>query len=230
MSIELQNAYKYEAAEIDIEQMMLQMMSSYTESVNKKEQTLDKFAIRRMILARKYLEKEAAELVEMKKTIAAEWDGRIAKKTQAITDINSFMEHWLIQNNNSEKLVLDVGTLTFKTNPHKFGLDKTKALETRLHLMDQGKLESFLKPAELDDKLLVQDYQTQFNNMIELQFKEELEEIMKESPKVTKKAQDKLRKDIEATLLPKFVESLPTFISFSDSTKSLSLTSKVDLT
>lgn len=228
MSIELQNAYKHEAAEIDIEQMMLQMMNGYTESIGAKPTAVDKTSIRRMILARKFVEQEKLELLEMKKVIVAEWDARIAKKTAAITDLNDYMKHWLETSNNEEKLVLDVGTLALRENASSLSLKKDKTNDARIQLANEGRINFFLKPAELDEKLLIADYQKRFDAIVEEKYKFELL-ALQEQGKVSKKKEGELRKKLEKQLLPAYVATLPEFIEFTPSSKSLALTSKVDL-
>ena len=147
---DLKEALEFEKQEVgeNLEDLMAQFLQE-----SEKEHTLelDEMQIRKMMFAIKYIEEEAERLKRLKTAVVAEWDRRIAEKTQNVDEIKAKIKEYVTVQNKGKALKLDIGTASLRKVKHNLEIKDKAAL--RIWLSNNDKLENFLKPAELDTTL-----------------------------------------------------------------------------
>lgn len=225
MSTKLYEAFAEEAKEIDLQSLMAEMMESYNQEKGVQPNPLDELKVRKLMLARKYVEREVERLVLLKNSIMQEWDERIAKKAKEIEGIAGLIEHYIKNVNNGQKLSLDIGTATLRTSAHKVKVEDEEA--AREFLQEHGVLQNYLKSPQLDIPLVQASYMNQFNAHVEQVSNQRIEaEKEANGGKITKKREKEIAKQVEEEALPSFQASLPTFLRYVPEEKKLSITMK----
>ena len=222
----LYEAFEEEAKDINVEELMQQMMEAFNQEKGYTPTPMDEFRIRKMMLARKYLEKEAERLTMLRDAIVEDWNTRINRKYQEIENINAFIEKYLKEVNKGEKLSLDIGTATLRrVSPRVKVVDKDKARE---FLKEHGQLEHFLKAPELDVTLLQNAYINDFKARVEQEAQRRIQEEIaaSEKGKITKKRENEIRLEVERELADQYFTQLPDFLEYIPEEQKLSITMK----
>ncbi len=222
----LYEAFEEEAKSIDIEELMQEMLDSFNQEKGHVPTPADEIRIRRMMLARKYIEKEADRLTMLRDAIIEEWNGRINKKLEEVNSINDFIERFLKDANGGKKLSLDVGTATLRrTAPKTKVIDADKA---KVFLEECGRLQEFQKAPVLDEVLLQKSYINQFNKLVEIEAEKRIKEEVEASKngKITMKREGEIKLQVENELADDYYTSLPDFMEYIPETKKLSITMK----
>lgn len=225
-NVKLYEAFEEEAKEINIEELMQQMLGQFNEQKGYVPTPADEIRIRKMMLARKYIEKEANRLTILRDAIVDDWNTKINRKFQEIESIGEFIEKWLKEANNNQKLSLDVGTATLRRSaPKAKVIDKDKAKD---FLKEHGQLESYLKAPELDVTLLQNAYVNQFQELVELKAKGIVEVEVQASKKgtITKKRESEIYLEAERALSQEYFSQLPDFFEYVPEQQKLSITMK----
>lgn len=222
-----EEAITQEAKDLDIESLMSEILGDYSGETNEKvamSEQDQQLQIRRMIIAVNHLEKEAANFKNMKKAVAAEWDRRIAKKTKQIDSIKDYLSYWVNNQNNKEKLVLDVATLSSRRIAPKINFDTTKLEEAAAFFKQHNQFELYLKDPELDSAKVLDAY----NKMVEDAAKAKADEILIQmqanGDKITKKKEAEIRKQQHEAMLFEFESKLPNFLNVEEEKYSSSVT------
>lgn len=210
-----EEAITQEAKDLDIESLMSEILGDYSGETNEKTSMSEQdqqLQIRRMIIAMNHLEKEAAHFKNMKKAVAAEWDKRITKKTKQIESIKDYLSYWVNNQNNKEKLVLDVATLTSRRIAPKMDFDASKSQEAVEFFKQHNQFELYTKDPELDSSKVLDAY----NKMVEDAAKAKADEILIQmqanGDKITKKKEAEIRKEQHEAMLFEFESKLPNFL------------------
>lgn len=222
----LYEAFEEEAKDINLEELMAQMLGAFNDEKGYEPTPADEIRIRKMILARKYIEKDIDRLAMLRDAVKDDWNAKINRKKDEIKGIDEFVEKYLKDINKGKKLSLDVGTATLRRNPPKtVVVDEEKA---RSFLQDHNQLHLYLKPAPLDVSLLQKAYVNQFNDMVEKQTKERIKEEVAASDKgkITKKREGEIKLEVEAQLADQYFTSLPDFLQYVPENKKISITMK----
>lgn len=224
MSVELAEALRYEASTLDIESMMSSMLESYKEETGTKTEVTP-LQIRRMALAAKYLKKEAEDLTEMKKAVAAEWDRKIQDKLNQVQNINDFIKHWLENEHKGEKLTVDFGSISLRKTKPKIVFNKDKVKEARDFLAKTNTLQAFLKPGELDDKLLMERIQEAIKDELDKTMESIFTQYQLEHPdEKLSKAKQKEMTEVELVKInQRYAEYYKDFIDLQPEQTSLSI-------
>lgn len=222
----LYEAFEEEAKDINIEELMQEMLGNFQAEKGYTPTPADEIRIRKMMLARKYIEKEADRLTMLRNAIMEDWNAKITRKFQEIDNINEFIEKWLKEANAGEKLSLDVGTATLRRSaPKTKVVDKDKAKD---FLVASGQLNSFLKAPELDTTLLQNAYVNQFNQLVEAEANARISQEITESAKgkITKKREGEIKLEVERELADNYFSQLPDFLEYVPEQQKLSITMK----
>ncbi len=222
----LHEAFEEEVKDINIEDLMQEMLGSFNQEKGYTPTPIDEIRIRKMMLARKYIEHEAKRLKVLRDAVKEEWDKRIDKKNEEAAAINDFIEKYLKDFNDGKKLSLDVGTATLKrTAPKTKVIDVERA---KKFLKEHGKLDLFLKAPDLDVTLLQDTYLNQFDKMVEKETKERIKKEIEASDKgkITKKREKEIKLEVENDLSDDYFNSLPDFMKYIPESKKLSITMK----
>lgn len=219
-------AFEEEAKDIDVASLMQEMLNQFQEEKGYQAQPLDELRVRNLLLARKYKEKEVDRLTMLKQAIMEDWDKKIKKQQEEIKDINGLIEHWLVNANQGKKLSLDVGTVTLRRTAPKAKVASEE--EARAYLAESGQLESFLKPAPLDQTLLSQHFTNQFKGYVEDHYNQRLQEELANNSgkKITKKREAELKQEAEKFVEEQYFQTLPSFMEYVPEKQSLSVTMK----
>lgn len=222
----LYEAFEEEAKEINVEDLMQEMLNSFNQESGYNPSATDEIRVRKMMLARKYIEKDVEHLTLLKKAVMEEWDARINKKREEINGLNGLIEKYIKDANKGKKLSLDVGTATLRRSAPKtkiVNIEKAKA-----HLQEKGELQKFLKAPELDTTLLQKTYINKFNEKVEketeIQIQQEVE--ASEIGKITKKREKEIKLEVEQRLSDSYFNDLPEFVEYVPESESLSITMK----
>lgn len=222
----LYEAFEEEAKDVNVEDLMQQMLEAFNQDKGYTPTPADEIRIRKMMLARKYIEKETERLTFLRDAIIQDWNAKIARKLQEIESINDFIEKYLKEINNGEKLSLDVGTATLRRSaPKAKVVDKDAAKE---FLRERGMLESYLKAPELDITLLQNAYAREFEYRVEQETKARIEKEVAESGKgkITKKREGEIKLEVERDLAEAYFTQLPDFLEYVPEIQKLSITMK----
>jgi|GEM_PF-6250576 len=222
----LYEAFAEEAKDINVAELMQQMMEAFNQEKGYTPTPMDEIRIRKMMLARKHLEKEAERLIILRDAIIDDWNTKIKNKEKEIENINRFIEKYLKEVNNGEKLSLDIGTAALRRSaPRVKVIDKDKA---RAFLQEHGQLEKFLKAPELDTTLLQNAYLNDFHNRVEQEAQKRIQEEIAASPKgkITKKREGEIRLEVERELADSYFNRLPDFLEYIPEEQKLSITMK----
>jgi hypothetical protein len=219
-------AFEEEAKGIDVQDLMSQMMEQFNADKGYTPTVTDEIKIRKMLLAKKYIEREQGRLAHLKAAIVADWDEKIMNKGKEIEGINDFIESYLKHHNNGKKISLDVGTATLRRSAPKVKLDIEKKEEAVAFLKQHNVLESFQKPAELDSTLLQNSYVTQFNGLVIEETEKRIAEEKELAGKITKKREGELKLIVERELAPDYYSKLPDFMQYIPEEQKLSITMK----
>lgn len=222
----LYEAFEEEAKDVNLEELMQQMLGAFNEEKGYEPTPADEIRIRKMMLARKYLEKEADHLTLLKAAIVEDWDQKIKKKLDDAKSIDEFIERYLKDVNKGKKLSLDVGTATLRRSaPKAKVIDQDKA---RAFLQEHNQLEAYLKPGVLDVSLLQRSYMNQFEKLVEDQTKARItaEVEQSEKGKITKKREGEIKLEVEQFIADQYFTSLPDFFEYIPESKSISITMK----
>jgi hypothetical protein len=228
-SVTLQEALELEAKEVvmNLEDMMQEMLGNAEANGEYIRPELDDFTVRRMILARNYLLKDIDKMEEMKKAIIADWDRRIQKKKEQVTVIENIVNHYIKEQRHGHPLQLDVATVSLRKVPQK--VEIKDELKVRQYLKEQGKLESFLKPAELDKKLLKDYMMNQLMTEVEKEAQQRIQQEIEasEKKKITKKREKEIREEVLAEMTEQLKEMLPEGFEYVAPTETLSIRSNI---
>lgn len=219
-------AFEEEAKGIDVEGLMAQMMESFQADKGYKPTVTDEVKIRKMLLARKYIEREQDRLTHLKAAIMADWDEKIQAKQKEIQSINEFIEGYIKNQNGGKKLSLDVGTATLRRSAPKVKLNPEKKDDAIAFLKHHGVLESFQKPADLDVSLLQNSYVKQFNDMVEEKAEARIAAEKEEKGKITKKREGEIKLEVERELAEGYFGKLPEFMQYVPEEQKLAITMK----
>lgn len=222
----LYEAFEEEAKEINVEELMQQMLTSFNEQKGYVPTPADEIRIRKMMLARKYIEKEAERLTFLRNAITEDWDAKISRKLQEAVSINDFIEKYLKEINGGKKLSLDVGTATLRRSaPKTKVIDVDKAID---FLKEHGQLSSYLKAPVLDTTLLQNAYLNQFAKLVEAETEKRIKEETNASVKksITKKREGEIKLEAENDLADTYFTQLPEFLEYIPESKKLSITMK----
>lgn len=224
MSVELQEAYRYEMETLNVEQLMAQMLGNYEDATDTKHEVTP-LKIRNMLLAAKYLEGEAAKLKEMKKAVSEEWDRKINAKLADKASIDAFTLQWLENENKGEKLALDFATASVrKTKPNLvFNAEKKDAAIN--FLTKNNALEGFLKPAELDTSKLMDFVNDAIEKAVTKNRSSYIEKYLDANPDkpLSKKKEKELENDLKEFTVKQYAEFYNGFIDLSEAKTSLSV-------
>jgi|GEM_PF-4394483 len=228
---------------VEHEDMMLEldaMLEEYKENggVVREFNDLD---IRRMVIRRKYLTQERDSLKEMKDAVVDQWNQRIKSKDNQIEQINEIIYNYALQRGGS--VVLDVATVSTRTNKHKVEITDLDALTTLIETREDK--DKFLKKPEYDQTAIKAYFTGLLDTSIEgieLKRKAELDALdakYNEEVKEIKKPADKkiiqvkyaeLKKEVHKekdALIEKTIEEfkqwIPDCVSYVPSSKSLSI-------
>jgi hypothetical protein len=204
--VTLQEALHVEAKEaiMSLEEMMKEMLGNVEEGGGNVPIELDDFTIRRMLLARDYLKKDIKKMDEMKKAIIADWDRRISKKKEQVEAIEGIVSKYIKEQNGGHPLQFDVATASMRKVPQK--IEIKDEIKVRQYLQEEGKLESFLKPAELDKTLLKDHMMKQLMEKVEEEAQKRIQQEIEASEK--KKISKKREKEIHDQVLAEMTEQL----------------------
>lgn len=221
-------AYEEEAKDINIEELMAEMLGNFNETKGYTPTPADEIRIRKMMLAKRYLEKEAERLTFLRDAIVEDWNAKIKRKLQEVTSIEEFIEKWIKEVNGGNKLSLDVGTATLRRSAPKVKLKADQIEQAKAFLEKHGQLESYLKPAPLDATLLQNAYINQFNKLVEEETNKRIAKEVEASAKgkITKKREGEIKLQVEQELADNYYQSLPEFFEYIPESKSLSITMK----
>lgn len=224
----LYEAFEEEAKDINVEDLMAEMLNNFNQEKGYTPTPADEIRIRKMMLAKRYIEKEAERLTMLRDAIVADWNGKIQKKLQESASIAEFIEKWIKDVNKGEKLSLDVGTATLRRSAPKVKVKVDQIEEAKAFLQEHNQLHAYLKPAPLDTTLLQNAYINQFNKMVEEEAKIRIEKEIAESPKgkITKKREGEIKLEVEQQLADDYYKSLPDFFEYIPENKKLSITMK----
>jgi hypothetical protein len=228
-SVTLQEALELEAKEVvmNLEEMMQEMLGNVEANGGYVRPELDDFTIRRMILARNYLLKDVDKMEEMKKAIVADWDRRINKKMEQVKTIENIVNHYIKEQRHGHPLQLDVATVSLRKVPQK--IEIKDELKVRQYLKEKGKLESFLKPAELDKKLLKDYMMKQLMEKVEEEAQKRIQQEIEasEKKKITKKREKEIREEVLAEMTEQLKEMLPDGFEYVAPSETLSIRSNI---
>jgi hypothetical protein len=219
-------AFEEEAKGIDIQGLMSQMMEQFNNEKGYTPSVTDEIKIRKMLLAKKYIEKEQERLVHLKAAIVEEWDVKIKAKAKEIEDITEFIGSFVKNHNGGKKLSLDVGTVSLRRSAPKVKLDAEKKEDAVAFLKQHNQLESFLKPAELDVTLLQNAYISQFSSQVETEAARRIAIEVEEKSKITKKREGEIKLEVERELAPAYFEKLPEFMNYIPEEHKVTITMK----
>lgn len=224
----IDQAFEEEGKGIDIQELMAQMMASVNEEKGYTPSVADELRIRKMMLARRYIEAEMNRLVLLKAAIMQDWDLKIKAKADDIQSINDFIESYLKNQNQGKKLALDVGTASLARSAPKTKLDPEKKEDAINFLKQHNILESFQKPAELDATLLQNSYITQFKQLVEVEVERRIAQEVEasEKGKITKKREGEIALEVERDMAPDYYAKLPDFMKYIPETQKLSIRMK----
>jgi hypothetical protein len=222
----LYEAFEEEAKDIDVQDLMEQMLASFNEKKGYTPTPADEIRIRKMMLARKYIEKEASHLTLLRDAISEDWNTKINRKAQEVQGINDFIEKYLKEANGGQKLSLDVGTATLRRSaPKAKVVDVDKATE---FLKEHGQLSAYLKAPLLDSTLLQNAYINQFGTLVEAETEIRilLESKANAKGKITKKREGEIKLEVEKALADDYYTQLPDFLEYVPESQKLSITMK----
>ncbi|ARC67295.1 hypothetical protein B14_200084 (plasmid) [Bacillus licheniformis] len=220
----LYEALEEEAKDINIEDLMNEMLESFTQEKGCIPTPTDELKVRKMVLARKYIEREIDRLTMLRDAIKAEWDQKIQKKKEEIDGLNGLIEKYIKDANNGKKLSLDVATVSLKrTGPKAVVIDEEKA---RDFLKQHNQLEKYLKKPALDSTLLQNAYSNDFKNLVAKEAERRI--IIEEKSKgpLSKKRKKEIELEVETEWAEKFFSELPDFMQYKPEKKTLSITMK----
>jgi hypothetical protein len=225
----LQEALNYEAQEaiLSIEDMMAEMLGNVEAGGGYTGPKFDEIKIRKMLLARNFLLKEEEKLKEMKAVVAADWDKRIKGKRNQVEVIDGLIDRYIREDNKGKTLSLDVATVSMKRKPHTVKVNDE--MKFRLHLAEEGKLESFLKPATLDTTLAQNAILNDYKAKIEEKANKLIEAEKSETGKITKKREKEIFEQLMAEGLKEFKDSLPEGLEFIEPTQVMSIRSNIKM-
>lgn len=225
------------------EDMMLEldaMLEEYKENggVVREFNDLD---IRRMVIRRKYLTQDRDNLKEMKAAVVNQWDQRIKSKENQIDQINEIIYNYALQRGGS--VVLDVGTVSMRTNKHKVEITDLDALTALIETRDDK--DKFLKKPEYDETAIKAYFTGLLDTSIEgielkrkaeldaldAKYNEEVKEIKKPADKKIIQAKyAELKKQVHKEMdalsdktIEEFKQWIPDCVSYVPSSKSLSI-------
>lgn len=219
-------AFDEEAKTIDVQDLMAQMMESVNAEKGYEPNPIDELKIRKMMLARKFIEKEANRLAMLRDAIKAEWDEKVKRKLDEVNGINEFIEMWIKKYNKGQKLSLDVGTATLRRSAPKVKVNDV--VKAKAFLEQHKQLASYQKAPELDTTLLQNAYINQFNKLVEEEAKKVIEEEIKSSKngKITQKREKEIKLAKEQELADSYYQKLPDFFDYIPEAQNLSITMK----
>lgn len=200
MSLDLEQAF-----ELELEEMMQQM-----EEENGTPE-LTEYDIRNFLIASKYLSKEIDDLKRMKAAVVHKWDERIKKKQDNLDYVQSTIRKFLAESK-KDKLEYDVGTISTRKVPHKVKIEDE--LKFRIYLNEQGKLNAFLKPAELDKKEVSKYIMSSVDEAIEEEFKKRYEKQLEAEGKVTKAKEKKIYDQIKTDMVDHLKKVVPEGVEY----------------
>lgn len=228
---------------IEHEDMMLEldeMLEAYKENggVVREFNDLD---IRRMVIRRKYLTQEKDNLKQMKDAVVDQWNQRIKSKESQIDQINDIIFNYTIQRGGS--LVLDVGTISTRTNKHKVEITDLESLASIIETREDK--EQFMKAPAYDETAIknyfvglldssIEDIETIRKSKLDeldAKYNDEVKEIKKPADKKVIQAKyADLKKEIHKehdAIIEKTIEDfkkwIPDCVSYVPSSKSLSI-------
>lgn len=224
----LHEAFEEEAKDINIEDLMAEMLGNFNQEKGYTPTPADEIRIRKMMLAKRYIEKEAERLTMLRDAIMDDWNAKIKKKYQEAESIVEFIEKWIKEVNKGEKLSLDVGTATLRRSAPKVKVKADQIDAAKAFLQEHGQLQAYLKPAPLDTTLLQNAYIKQFESIVEKEAKARIEEEVKASAKgkITKKREGEIKLQVEQELADQYYKGLPEFFEYIPENKKLSITMK----
>lgn len=224
MSIELSEALSYEAEHIDIESIMSQMISGFSETNDVKTETTPA-QIRNMALASKYAKEEVDRLKEMKKAVSQQWDKKIEAKNEQVNQINDYIQHWIESENKGKKLTLDFATISVSTRKQKLEFNNDKIKEARQFLNQQGILNGFLKQPEVDVDLLTSSINQSLNKEYEDGVGFVIEQYKQQHPdeKLTKTKENQLKQEYLEGIQERYAAFYNSFMKLKPETKSLGI-------
>lgn len=226
-SSKLYEAFEEEGKDVDVDLLMQEMLNSFTEETGKGDNSLiNEYRIRKMLLARKFIEKDVDRLTLLKKAIVADWDARIKKEKEKVASINEFVDNWLRKENKGKKLSLDIATVNLKRNAPKTVVSNVQ--EAKDFLAQHNELDKYLKPAELDVTLLqnayINDFKAQVKALADAQIAEEIK--ASEKGKITKSREKQILLEVEQKHAEEYFTKLPEFMEFVPESESLVITMK----
>lgn len=211
MSNALQDALIFEGKEAtaSVQDMMAAMLQNVEDGGGHVRQEHDEYTIRKMLLARDYLQKDVDKMTEMKKAIIADWDRRISQKKEDIANIEGVVDSFVRHDNKEKALSLDVATASLRKVSAKIKVVDEK--KVRKHLEETKTLDKYLKEAPLNKTLVQNSYMDEFNEKAEEIAKVEIETEAALNPKkkLTKKREKEILEEVIERELPKFNETLP---------------------
>ena len=224
MSIELSEALSYEAENMDIESIMAQMVSDFSETNEVKTET-SLVQIRNMALAAKYSKEEVERLKEMKKAVSDQWDKKINAKSEQVEQINNFIQHWIETENKGKKLALDFATISVSVRKPKLEFNKDKLAEAKQFLEQQGILNGFLKQPEIDTDLLTKSIKQTMDNEYENGSKAIIEQYKAQNPdeKLTKTKEKQLQEEYFEGIQERYAAFYGSFMNLKPEVKSLGI-------
>jgi|SRR5579875_895156 len=204
------------------------------------ERIVDELLIRKMIIKKKFMEKEKERLKQLRDAVKAEWDKKIAKIDEEASKMDGIIQHFLEKN--GEKLQLDVATVSLRKVKHKVKV--TNEEDLRSFLTDAGMIEQFLgdRPfnvtaarnyyiTRLDDAIKqINDQAKEMMKAKEEEYKEKTKGLKAADKKIEKELLDQAKKEIQANAekaiketIDEFKQALPDCLEYESEGKSLSI-------
>ncbi|MCD7911046.1 hypothetical protein KC480_05840 [Bacillus velezensis] len=223
-NLTLYEAFEEEVRDINIEDLMNEMIESFNKDKGYTPTPNDELKIRKMILARKYTEKEIERLTMLRDAVKADWDKKIEKKKDDIEGLNGLIEKFIRDSNNGKKLSLDVATVSLKrTGPKAVVIDEEAASE---YLKQHNQLELYLKKPTLDTTLLQKAYQNDFKNKVSAEAERRITIEEKTKGALSKKRKKEIELEVEKESADSYFGHLPDFMKYKPEKKTLSVTMK----
>lgn len=217
-------ALEEEAKDINIEDLMNEMLNSFNQEKGQAPTPTDELKVRKMVLARKYIEKEINRLTMLRDAVKADWDQKIAKKKEEIEGLNGLIEHFIKVTNKGKKLSLDVATISLKrTGPRTVVQDEEKA---RDFLKEHNQLEKYLKKPELNTTLLQNAYRNDFKELVSKEAERRIIIEEKSKGSLSQKRKKEIELEVESEWADNFFSKLPDFMKYMPEKKTLSITMK----
>jgi hypothetical protein len=241
----METATPFEMALFEEDLSMLDEMDALLANVEQEtgstgERIVDELLIRKMIIKKKFMEKEKDRLKQLRDAIKAEWDRKIAKIDTDASKMDGIILHFLEKT--GDKLQLDVATVSLRKVKHKVQISNEEDLKELL--INAGMLNQFLDEPKFNTTAARNYYIDQLDNAIatiqenaksnikamEAEYKERTKEMKAAEKKIEKEKFEQAKKDVKAgtdrtvkETIDSFKQVLPESLEYEPESKSLSI-------